>query len=241
VLIPREYRRLAVAASHLGPVGPVFGEFLGLGEQETLREATYGLSGPMQIEQAAWRAALVDALGRAHLPFVLIAGGAPLDVMAKRRLLIVPTLDFLDVELGNRLRAYAAAGGKLVTGPRTPTRDLRLEPSAEFGELPGARLTPEMLTDRHLLQESLTAWAAAAGVERVAPAKDPNVDTALHVRPDGTPALLFVGTSSAQPLTAAVELDKEAELEDVLGGERLRGQTLAVPLEPFQVRLLRFM
>lgn len=240
VLLPREYRRLAVAASHLGPVGPVFGELMGLGEQETLREASYGLSQPVQLEQAAWRTALVEALGRAHLPYVLVAGGAPLDVIAKRRLLIVPTFDFLDVELGNRLRAYAAAGGRLVTGPRTPTRDLRLEPSAELGELPGERLGAEMLADRHRLQEALASWAAAAGVERVAPAKEPNVDTALHVRPDGTPALLFVGTSSAQPLTAAVELDKEAELEDVLGGERLRGQTLAVPLEPFQVRLLRF-
>jgi beta-galactosidase len=99
VIIPRSYGRLALASSHVGPIGPAFAEWMGLSELETARESTFGLDGPVQLEQARWREAILDALGRSHVPFVIVDGSAPPERLARHSALIVPTFDFVERDL----------------------------------------------------------------------------------------------------------------------------------------------
>jgi beta-galactosidase len=198
----------------------------------------YGFDGAIQQEQAAWREAIVTALDGAHVPFVLADASVPVAMLQRNKLVIVPTFDFIDRDLAERLRAYAAAGGQLVSGPRAPSRDEAMQ--KWDGSLPGARLDASLLEDPRKLQSELAALAERAGARRPAPAKEPTVDTALHVRADGTPALLFVGTRASEPGRATVELEKKSEVEDVLSGERWSGETLSIPMAPYAVRMLRF-
>ena len=238
LVIPRSYLRLGVAASHVGPLGPAFGEFFGLDEQAMARESTFGLDGPVQLELPRWRDAIIGALSRAHLPFVIVDGGAPLELLAKRKALVVPTFDFLEADLAARLRAFAEGGGKLLSGPRRPHRDAAMQENA--AELPGELLPHEALEDPAALAAALEALARTSGARRAAPAREPDVDTALHVHPDGSPALLLVATRANRPLTAAVLLDSAATVEDLRDGTTFSGASLEIPLAPFGVRLLRF-
>ena len=240
VLVPREYGRLALAGSHLGPVGPAFGEFLGFDDEHVVRDAPMGgLPHPVQREQLAWQGAIESALDRAHLPYVLCDASTPVERLLARKLLIVPTFDFLDEALDARLREFVARGGRLASGPRTPTLDAALQRHA-FAALPGDRLDAALLEDAGALRAAITSFATAVGARRPAPARDAAVDTALHTRADGSPALLFVANRSADPITATVELDASAALEDVLDGARFQGAVIEVALPPHAVRMLRF-
>ncbi len=234
VIVPRGYQRLALASSHLGPIGPAFGEWLGV-EDGAPREDTFGFAGPVQLEQTAWRDAIVDALSRLHLPFVLVDASAPRELLAKRRALVVPTFEFLDGDLAARLRGFADGGGKLLTGPRAPRLDEKMQPLAV--ELPlGLPASP---TAAAALDAALEALAARAGVARDAPAREPDVDTALYRR-GSAPALLFVASRADRPRRASVSLDAPATLEDVLDGATFHGAAPEIPLPPGGVRLLRF-
>jgi beta-galactosidase len=234
LLVPRSYGRLALASSHLGSIGPFFGELLGIDGAAAPREASFGLDGPVQIEQAEWRDAIVDALSRAHLPFVIVDASAPDEMLARRKALVVPTFDLIEPALVARLKTFVANGGILLTGPRAPKFDSALHPSKIA--LPGENLPAEALTDRALLDRAVAKLPSL----REAPAKEPDVDTSLYRRADGAPALLFVGTSANRPRTATVVLESAATVEDIFSGEKFSGETLAIPLSPYSVRLFRF-
>jgi hypothetical protein len=106
--------------------------------------------------------------------------------------------------------------------------------------LPGDLLPSRALDEPALLDQAIERIAERASLRRAAPAREPDVDTSLHVRPDGSPALLLVGTRSREPLTATISLEAAATVEDLLDGARFAAETLSIPLEPYGVRLLRF-
>ncbi len=237
VIVPRGYGRLALASSHLGPIGPAIGEWLGLDEEATAREESFGLEGPVQLEQQRWRRAVLSTLDRAHVPYVIIDASASLAALQQRRALIVASYDFLDAGLASRLRAFVAGGGRLLTGPRRPRLDDAF--AAVDHALPGDAFDAAALADPAALGEAIGKLVAAAGLGGTAAAKEPDVDVTLHQRSDGAPTFLFVGTRSDRPHTATVVLDRALDLEDVLTGERFSGASPAIPLAPFGVRMLR--
>src|SRR5262249_9212119 len=154
-------------------------------------------------------------------------------LLAQRRALVVPTFDFLDADLAARLQAY---GGALLTGPRAPRLDERMQPLQ--ASLPGG--LPPSLDDAAALDAALESLAARAGAAREPPARGRDADTALYRAAGGAPALLCVASRAARPRAAPVVLDGPATVEDVLDGARFTGAALSVPLAPHGVRLLRF-
>jgi beta-galactosidase len=237
VIVPRSYGRLALAASHLGPIGPAFGEWMGLDGAAMVREGRLGLDGPVQLEQVQWRTAVLAALDRTHAPYVILDGSATQEMLARRRALIVPTFDFLEADLAAKLRAFVDGGGRLLSGPRAPRLDEAMRPCD--AALPGERLPPTALDDPAALSAAVAHLLAGAHLERRVAAREPNVDVTLHERADGSPALLFVGTRSDRPITAAVVLDRALTVEDVCDGATFSGDAPEIPLPPFGVRMLR--
>ena len=236
LLVPRDYQRLAVAASHAGPIGPAFAELLQLDETMIVREERFGLDGPVAYEQAAWKEALVGALDRSRAAYVHLDASQPLAALRRYRALVVPTFDFLDRGLVERLRAFADGGGALLAGPRQPSRDQTLEPAPL--DLPGSLLPAAGLSEPGQIDLALQALLDRAGVARHG-AVEAEVDVATHCRSDGAPALLFVANRGHRPVTATVPLESGALAVDLLGGKSHPGATLSLPLGPHDVRLLR--
>ncbi len=217
VLLPRGYQRLALASSHLGPIGPAFGEWLGLHEHAA-REDSFGLAGPVQIEQSEWWSAILGSLTRRHVAFAIVDASSSAKQLQRFRTLIVPTFDFLDRDLWHRLCDYSARGGRLISGPRRPQLDDAFQPLE--GDLPGERLPP-----------APTSLDAALLFDGDSPLQ-PLHDQTIYRRSDGSPALRFIGSRSAEATTAQIDV----HLEDVVEGTEYSD---AVPLPPFGVRLLR--
>ncbi|HEY3353116.1 MAG TPA: hypothetical protein VGQ83_07720, partial [Polyangia bacterium] len=117
--------------------------------------------------------------------------------------------------------------------PRRPDRDERLLPLAVA--LPDPTLDEALLGDEARLAELF----AGLGLARPYPAAEADVDTTLYAAQD-RPAVLFVGTRAARPLTATITLPAPARLTDLISGETLAGDgTAAVALPAYGVRLFR--
>ncbi|HEY3359617.1 MAG TPA: beta-galactosidase, partial [Polyangia bacterium] len=110
LVLPPVYRRLALATQLLEAAPPMIMEFAGLGAAELCREDSFGLAGPVQLEHAAAVRAITRALARAHVPYVIVDGGAEPVRLAGYRVLLCPTFDLLDRELAVALAAAADAG-----------------------------------------------------------------------------------------------------------------------------------
>ena len=242
VIVPRAYGRLELASSHLGPIGPALGEWIGLGGAVAAREGTFGLEGPVQIEQERWRQAILAALDREHVPYVIVDSSASLAELRKRRALIVVTFDFLEADLAVRLRAFVEGGGQLLSGPRRPRLDETMRPAD--AALPGEVFPPgsapgSAASDGDAVREAIARFLAGANDEPAVVAREPNIDTTLFQEEGGAASFLFVGTRSDRPITATVVLKSALALEDVVDGARFDGDAPAIPLAPFGVRMLR--
>jgi len=233
VVVPPVHHRLAAATQVLDAGPPMVLEMVNLGAEETCREDDFGLQGPVQIEQAQALRAVTRALGRAHLPYVIVDGAADPVKLAPYSVLVCPTFDLLDREVLAGLRSAAGAGMQVLWGPRRPSLDERLLPAA--AELAGEPfLTAERLAD----PDALAAAFASLGLDAPFAAREPEVDTTLFEGDAGAARVLFVGTRSGTPLTAHVPLPAQTRLRDLLGEEVLGADgEAAVTVPAYGVRM----
>lgn len=240
VLVPRGYGRLASCASHLGPLSAVWMDWLGYDPELAYRTEHFGLQIPVQAHLPRWRNALLAALGRQGRRWVLVDESCPLERLQKRRVLIVPTYDFLDRDLAARLRAFRQAGGALLIGPLRPTLDGDFAP-CEHG-LEDAPLLP---ADEAALPGALAALLPPLGDDELAfqpeggeAAGGEAIDVRPHRDPAGRTRLLGVGNPGSAPAQGRIRLPGPTTLRDLGSGEVLRGEAgLEVPLPPFSTRL----
>jgi beta-galactosidase len=232
VVAPPLYHRLATATQVLDAGPPLVLEMANLGAEETCREDDFGLQGPVQIEQARALRAVTRALGRAHLPYVMVDGAADPVKLARYEVLVCPTFDLLDRDVLAELGYAAEAGVRVLWGPRRPTLDERLLPTT--ATLPGEPfLTPERLGD----PEALAAAFAALGLDRPFAPREPEVDTTLFEGGAGAGRVLFVGTRADAPRAAHLPLPAGTRLRDLLGAEVLAGAEVEVKLPAWGVRM----
>jgi beta-galactosidase len=239
VVLPPVYHRLRTATQLLDAGPPMVLELAGLGAAETCREDDLGLGGPVAIEAEAATRTVTGALGRAHLPYLIVDGAVDPARLARFAVLVCPTFDLLDGAVQQALLAAAAAGVRVLWGPRRPAFDEALRPLVD--SWPGAPfLTPARLGDEAVLAADLAALAAELGLAVPFPAREPEVDTALYAGDAADPRVLFVGTRAPRALTAHVRLDAPAVLRDLIGAEVLGGADateVEVALEPYGVRM----
>jgi beta-galactosidase len=232
VVLPPVYRRLATATQVLDAGPPMVLEMVNLGAAEACREDDWGFAGPVQIEQEQALRAVTRALGRAHLPYVLVDGAADPVKLVPYDVLVCPTFDLLDRDVLDALASAADAGVKVLWGPRRPTLDERLLPLTL--QLRGEPfLTPERLAD----PDALAAAFGTLGIETPFAPREPEVDTTLFEGDLDAPRVLFVGTRASTAVTAHLPLPSGTRLRDLLGDEVLDGAEAAVKLPAFGVRL----
>jgi beta-galactosidase len=196
----REHARLQSASSLLDPVSPMLLSVVGLGPEAFSREERFGLEGgPLE---AARHARLAEAALEARgLAFDLVDSGLEAGALARYRLLVCPSLAFVDRGLLARLASYVAGGGALLLVGDRPRLDEAMRPLPEGAlppheHLPGSGSEAE---ERDALARSLEALAARLGLEGGPRAESAAVELALRSREDGTPALLFLANRSAAP------------------------------------------
>jgi hypothetical protein len=239
-----------------------FGLF-GLTTADLAREDRFGLrhavqtEGPQLAEQ--WRA----ALDRAGLSHVIVASNAAPELLSARRVLLVPTLDFLDEALAARLLAYAERGGVVVVGPDLPDLNTRLLPGIELAEVgvqlasrrgeakaqgravavtvgQGAfwRVDPEVFSQPEGLDVVLGALSETLSLRSSLQIK--GAESSVFRNESGQARALFVASAGEAPCVAEIAGEDLGVLVDPLSGESWRAESgvYRVPVEGWTVRLL---
>ena len=206
----REYRRLESAATVWAPLSDFFTRYFGHDADFLCSEERSGFADCIPIEhdlaQRAWR----DGLSRSGFGFSIVDSQVTLKTLLRYRLVIVPSFEFMDRGLQQRLIAFVNRGGTLLLGPRVPSLDEAMktcslleaflqtgnqrvsisdEPSLEAIETGGGRvvlggLTPVRGGDLGAeFSKAVERAAELAGIETLFRPEDPRVETAFHRKP----------------------------------------------------------
>jgi beta-galactosidase len=131
LLIQREYERLANACTLLSPFSRLAGQFAALfgAPADFLQsEEKHGLSEPVGAAYIRALSFWYWALTAAGVHFAMADTAASAETLAGYGMVIVPTFEFMDSGVQERLQAYAGGGGTLVVGPRAPSLDESMAP-----------------------------------------------------------------------------------------------------------------
>jgi len=226
----RDYERLALCTALTDPLPPAALDLLGVTLADVSPdEPPEGLSCPVARDYALALAEASAALDGLQVPYHYLDSDVSADRLSHYELLLVPTFEFMDEALMDRLRTYVSQGGRLLTWPETPRLDGRLQPLSEAMVFPGvgtgplATVLPEVLAERDLLP--------AATVD---PAD--SVDLTVWSDAQREAQIVFVANRGARPCRATIR-GLPCSLRDALGGEPV--DINHISLDAFQVRMLR--
>lgn len=188
-----------------------------------------------------WLTRTCEALDLAQLPYDIVET-ISLEALARRRAVIIPTVDRVTRDSWKRLGQLA--GPVIVLGPEKPLRDEFDRPLGQDGALPPGcgLIRPESADDIDGFADDLIALAD----ER--PDRPPDVwvseqsDVAcsLFVDAQGAPRVLFVANQSGENVSAELVVPDHTRLTDALASETFsdREGSTTIALEPHDIRLL---
>ncbi|MCS6799800.1 MAG: beta-galactosidase [Myxococcota bacterium] len=237
LVVPPEYRRLSRVTHTLGGVLSAAAlEALGGTPVDGCRRQTLGFAQPIQIAWWERLERLAEALTRLGIPYVYVDAGASPAQLRKRRLLLVPSYEFMAPASWDALVEAASAGSTVVWGPHTPHLDDAM------------RRRPFPVPERGWCAPAETDAQAGALVEELArrfelgppfgiePAP---CECSLHTDERG-PRALFVLNPSPRPVCATLRLPGPTVLHDALGDVRLEGSDrIELSLSARECRLFR--
>jgi beta-galactosidase len=233
LMIPKEYRELARSMHTLGAISPSLLQLAGAGAGAACHRSALGFSEPIQLVYTELVAGFARALERAAIPYVYVESDADDAKIAPLRALITPSYEFAERSRWERLRTFAANGGRVIHGPRSPTLDERLA-EGEFMPIPGARLTSGSEAEIEALVQDLARELELSPRFRASE----GVETTLHEDPSG-PRVLFVIRRDPGFVTAEVQLPDAMTLLDVMTDERFEGQrSVRIPMDGASCRML---
>ncbi len=131
------YRTLHLAYMHMLDVPPAL----------QVPEVDLGFSRDLQAEADDWNEGnwfnqLIRTLAENHYDYSLSDTHLPLERLQAYPVVCVPTFDFMDLSLQEKLITYVQRGGRLVIGPMVPCLDMDMRQGTVFGrylEGPGER------------------------------------------------------------------------------------------------------
>jgi beta-galactosidase len=228
----RDYERLTVCTALTDPFPPAVLDLLDVGPEEVCSEETFGLSGPVARQYGAAFRLIAAALARSGIPHHVVDSDLPLERLARYPILLVPSFDFMDQQLLERLSRYVEGGGQLLLTPRPPRLDSRtMRPLADG--LPDHTL----VEDAAGLESALQPQIERLGLTEPT-AEESEVELTLH-RMEDRPCVLFVANRSARPLTSAVH---DLNPYPVSAWDALEGSPVdlqRIRLDSHQVRMIR--
>jgi beta-galactosidase len=154
LLAEREYERLAGLASVPCPASRLLAQFAGSFEGAAdafITDENLGLSEPVAGRYARLLAFWYWALTATGTHFAIGDSAAGSEVLGRHKVVIVPTFEFMDASLQEKLLEYARSGGTVMVGPRAPRMDARMRPCGVLAEMmhePEKVVTDEMFGAR---------------------------------------------------------------------------------------------
>ena len=235
LMLPREYARLARQTHLLGPLSPSTLEAVGGTPVDACRGDTLGFAVP--IQRAYWRDVdqMARALTAASIPYRYVDSDSSSAQLERHALIVAPSYEYADVGRWQKLQACAAAGTRVVVGPRQPTLDACFQPL----ELPAFAEPLLDLRDPIAIQAAIHRWVEELTLPRPCPVAPP-LEATLHTDPDSNePRVLFVCNPTTAHHSARVSCAGAGVLRDALNDERFTGgASLTLPMPPLTVRML---
>jgi Glycosyl hydrolases family 35/Beta-galactosidase trimerisation domain len=258
ILRGRDYDRLEKAADLLSPLPPLVTEKF-LGAAERCHEGNFGFQRVVQIDHETQFDAWYDGLSRARIPFAVSDTDIDPAILARYKVVFVPTFEFMGRTAQAKLREFAEAGGSVIMGPDVPALDELL---VEFSELdhyaarPIHKLdcVPDTLVfnagagriilvnglfgeDRELSDRLVAEVCRHIQLQSVFPASAP-CETSTFVDHEGR-RIVFLINPTDQLRRPRIETGEQVTLRDLLTEETYFGRgEVFVDIDPYSVRPL---
>lgn len=215
LLANREYDRLEAASVLVSFPGDFLETPSGFSEYAnplTISEETLGFDAPVQLEKSKAFGAYFEALSAGGHDFVISDTDLDPARWGERRIIVLPTLDYLDEKTQQSLVDFVAGGGCAVVGPKLPELDSLMNPctilkdAVESGQ--GKWL---VVKDGDDAASVLDQACTAAEVDAVRKS-DARLDMVVHADlADEERRVVFVANPTAEAIEARVELPFEAD------------------------------
>ena len=234
LMVPREYAWLSRATHTIGALSSSLLDLSGMPGSSACRNDRFGFAQPVQLAWEGLLAHLDRVLCEQQIPFVYVDGDADLDALEDLRVVLAPSYEFADPQRWQRLERFAARGGRVVTGPRLPQLDLRME-GHDFAALGGDM--PVQLQEPGVSEALMRELLDDLELERPCLVTPHPVNATVHVGERG-PRALFVVQPAALDVRAQLQLPHALQLVDALSGERFAGKQLDIAMRGQSARML---
>ncbi|MBX3062223.1 MAG: beta-galactosidase [Anaerolineae bacterium] len=145
ILTPRIYEQLRYVAIDAGiPYDWIFSFYVPLPNDLFASEQTFGGRDLIQLQLPAWITALRQALETLGVPYALGDSDIPLTKLQDYAAVVVPTFEWIDAALLDKLDRYAQAGGHVICGPRLPAQDVYGQPLNHWN-MPAAEVSGQRI------------------------------------------------------------------------------------------------
>jgi hypothetical protein len=232
-MIPKEYRDLSRSLHTLGAFSPSLLSLAGSGPTAACHQTTLDYEHSVQIEYMPFIENVAAALREAGLPYVFVESDADETKLSELQVLITPSYGFAQRVRWQRLRAFAANGGKVVYGPSLPADDERFN-AYEFVEPEGATTCGG---DPQAGRELAEHLVRTLGFERRFTASH-GVETTVHEDESGV-RVVFMVHAEGRFVQSELSLPEPMTLVDVLTDERFDGrESVKIPMSGASCRML---
>lgn len=257
LLANREYDRLEAASVLVSFPGDFLETPSGFSEYAgpvTMSEARLGFDEPVQVAKSEWFASFEKGLASIGVGPVLSDTDLNPSAWSARQVVVLTTLDYLNVDTQRALVAFAESGKTVVIGPKVPKLDSSMKPCSVLADALG-QIGDETVVERevgsgHILvatspgavSEALERAAALSGTLRIE-RSDPRLAATVHsARDSSTEKIVFVANPTPDEIEArvafGVEIESAVEMWD---GRTVRvdGSAIEARMQPYSINVYR--
>ena len=178
----------------------------------TISEDNLGFDAPVQLEKSKAFGSYFEALSAGGHDFVISDTDLDPARWGERRIIVLPTLDYLDAKVQQALVDFVAGGGCAVVGPKLPELDSLMNPCTILKDaVESGKGKWFVVKDGEDASSVLDKACAAAEVSAVRKS-DTRLDVVGHAdQGDQKRRVVFVANPTAEAIEARVELPFEVE------------------------------
>jgi len=193
----------------------------------------------LNVLPQSWLGKAAEALRSAQVDFNLSDTHLQLERIQRYKVACLPTVDFMDTALQEKLVAYVRRGGRLVIGPGLPYLGMDMKPASILGRYlskpGGVRIGRGELV--WLEEPTLEGILGDVEVERPFILSDSRLDLAVHHH--GERQILFVANPTAEEIKARLDFMGQRWFIDLWSeeGDWVSEDSLDLTLPPYTVRI----
>ncbi|HIW29883.1 MAG TPA: beta-galactosidase [Candidatus Luteococcus avicola] len=244
LLANREYDRLEAAAVLVSFPGDFLETPSGFSEYAnplTISEEALGFDAPVQLKKGEAFGACFEALSAGGHDFVISDTALDPARWSERRLVVLPTLDYLDSNIQQALVDFVAGGGCAVIGPKLPELDSVMNPCTILKDAverdPGNWF---LIKDGEDAASVMQAACAKADVPTIGKS-EALLDVVVHRDLDNAQRrVVFVANPTAEQIDARVELPFEVQqAAELWSGDSatVQGAHLTASMPPYSINV----